>query len=169
LIFAGNKQRQAGSRSFVWSFLHDILLALKSLHDKNLVHLDIKLDNVLITDDNHCKLADFGLIFDLSNSPRIRANEGDSRYLARELMQGNSCLANDIFSLGITLLELSCSLELPMSGKHWQDLRSLKLPEAMNSLSMLSMDLQVIIQAMMEPEPKKRPTVMELLKKLKLK
>jgi membrane-associated tyrosine- and threonine-specific cdc2-inhibitory kinase len=153
--------------SFVWSFLLDMLLALQSLHDKNLVHLDIKLDNILITDDSHCKLADFGLVFDLSNSPRSRAIEGDSRYLAPELMQGNYCLANDIFSLGITLLELSCSLELPMNGTLWQELRSLVLPEtAMNSLSK---ELQVIIRAMMEPDPTKRPTVVELLKKPKLK
>jgi len=89
--------------TFVWSFLLDMLLALKGLHDKNLIHLDIKLDNILITDDNHCKLADFGLVFDLdlsnSNGSRGTAAEGDSRYLAPELLtQGNYSLANDIFS-----------------------------------------------------------------------
>jgi membrane-associated tyrosine- and threonine-specific cdc2-inhibitory kinase len=152
--------------SFVWSFLLDMLLALKGLHNKNLVHLDIKLDNVLITEDDHCKLADFGLVFDLANSPRSRAIEGDSRYLAPELMQGNYCLANDIFSLGITLLELSCSLELPANGQLWQELRSLVLPDiAMNSLTN---ELQSMIRSMMEPDPFKRPTVNQLLKSPKL-
>jgi membrane-associated tyrosine/threonine-specific cdc2-inhibitory kinase len=46
----------------IWSFLLDLLLAVKSLHDRNLIHLDIKLDNILITDDEMCKLADFGLV-----------------------------------------------------------------------------------------------------------
>lgn len=124
------------------------------------------MDNILITNDNHCKLADFGLVFDLSNSPRSRAIEGDSRYLAPELMQGNYCLANDIFSLGITLLELSCSLELPTNGRLWQELRSSVLPEtAMNSLSP---ELQLVIRSMMEPNPAKRPTVKQLLKNKKL-
>lgn len=49
----------------IWSILLDLLLALKSLHDKNLIHLDIKLDNVLIGDDESCKLADFGLVIDV--------------------------------------------------------------------------------------------------------
>lgn len=139
---------------------------MQSLHDKNLVHLDIKLDNILITNDNHCKLADFGLVFDLSNSPRSRAIEGDSRYLAPELMQGNYCLANDIFSLGITLLELSCSLELPTNGTLWQELRSLVLPEV--AMKSLSQELQLLIRSMMEPDPSKRPTVKQLLKHRKL-
>lgn len=131
------------------------------------MHLDIKLDNILITEESHCKLADFGLVFDLTNSPRSRAIEGDSRYLAPELMQGTYGLANDIFSLGITLLELACSLDLPTNGTLWQELRSLVFPEiAMNSLSP---ELQAVIRAMMEPDPLKRPTVNELLQNQKLK
>lgn len=131
------------------------------------MHLDIKLDNILITDENHCKLADFGLVFDLSNSPRSRAIEGDSRYLAPELMQGNYGLPNDIFSLGISVLELACNLELPANGKLWQELRTLVLPEI--AMDMLSPELQAVIRIMMEPNPDKRPSVHELLKHPKLK
>lgn len=49
----------------IWNILLDLLLALKNLHDRNLIHLDIKLDNVLIGDDDSCKLADFGLVIDV--------------------------------------------------------------------------------------------------------
>jgi membrane-associated tyrosine- and threonine-specific cdc2-inhibitory kinase len=160
------EQIQHVPESFVWSFLLDMLLALQSLHAKHLVHLDIKLDNILITDDSHCKLADFGLVFDLVNSPRSRAIEGDSRYLAPELMQGDYCLANDIFSLGITLLELACGLELPMNGTLWQELRTKVLPET--AMDSLSVGLKEIIRSMMEPDPLKRPTVDQLLKTPKL-
>lgn len=121
--------------------------ALKSLHDKNLIHLDIKLDNVLMTNDHRCKLADFGLIFDLKNSNGSRAIEGDSRYLAPELLEGKYCLANDIFSLGITLLELATNLELPNNGTLWQELRSGSLPE--DVMNTISPDLQSIIKSMM--------------------
>lgn len=120
-----------------------------------------------MTQENHCKLADFGLVFDLTNSPRSRAVEGDSRYLAPELMQGHYGLANDIFSLGITLLELACSLDLPANGKLWQELRSSVLPE--EAMKSLSSELVLIIRSMMEPDPSKRPTVNELLKNPKLK
>lgn len=119
-----------------------------------------------MTSENHCKLADFGLVFDLTNSPRSRAIEGDSRYLAPELMQGNYSLANDIFSLGITLLELASGLELPTNGELWQELRSLVLPEA--AMSTLSDELQRTIRSMMEPDPARRPTVHQLLQSPKL-
>ena len=56
------------------------------------------------------------------------AVEGDSRYLARELMQGQFSTAADIFSLGISLLELACDLELPSGGPTWQQLRAGELP-----------------------------------------
>lgn len=119
-----------------------------------------------MTEENYCKLADFGLVFDLDNSPRTRATEGDSRYLAPELMQGNYCLANDIFSLGITLLELACNLALPMNGELWQELRTSILPES--AMRSLSSELQSIIRSMMEPNPKNRPSVDDLLKSPRL-
>ncbi|KAG5682301.1 hypothetical protein PVAND_011661 [Polypedilum vanderplanki] len=154
------------SESFVWSFLFDMLMALKCLHDRNLIHLDLKLDNVLMTNNNRCKLADFGLVFDLKNSDRSRAVEGDSRYLAPELLNNNYCLANDIFSLGIALLELATNLELPSSGNLWQELRSGIIP--FNVKNKLSPELLKIISQMMDPDPIQRPTVDQLLKNKKL-
>lgn len=49
----------------IWNILVDLLLALKALHDQNLIHLDIKLENIMISEDNVCKLGDFGLVADL--------------------------------------------------------------------------------------------------------
>lgn len=40
--------------------------ALKHLHDHNLVHMDIKPDNIFISFDDICKLGDFGLVLDLT-------------------------------------------------------------------------------------------------------
>lgn len=54
----------------VWDILVDLLLALKGLHDQNLVHLDIKLENIMISQDNVCKLGDFGLVMDLNQVSR---------------------------------------------------------------------------------------------------
>ena len=40
--------------------------AVKHLHDHNLVHMDIKPDNIFISVDGVCKLGDFGLVLDMS-------------------------------------------------------------------------------------------------------
>lgn len=54
---------------FYWRVFVDILLAVKALHDHNLIHLDIKLENILIDEDGVCKLSDFGLVI---NEQRVR-------------------------------------------------------------------------------------------------
>lgn len=102
------------------------------MHDKHLIHLDIKLDNILITDDNTCKLADFGLVVNLSRKNLHLATEGDSRYIAPELLNGEFSRAADIFSLGATILELACNLELPSNGPLWQNLRNGIFPKEFN-------------------------------------
>lgn len=53
------------SETEVWNILVDLLLAVKALHDQNLIHLDIKLENIMISEDDVCKLGDFGLVADL--------------------------------------------------------------------------------------------------------
>lgn len=40
--------------------------AVKHLHDHDLVHMDIKPENIFISNNNVCKLGDFGLVIDLS-------------------------------------------------------------------------------------------------------
>ena len=50
----------------VWAFAVDLLQALEHLHEHNLVHMDIKPDNIFIGMDGICKLGDFGLMIDLT-------------------------------------------------------------------------------------------------------
>lgn len=54
------------SESLIWSYMVDLLLALQHLHDHDLVHMDIKPDNIFIGMDGICKLGDFGLMIDLA-------------------------------------------------------------------------------------------------------
>ena len=56
------------------------------------------------------------------------ATEGDACYIADEILKGRFSSAADIFSLGISLLELACDLELPTGGESWHMLRRGCLP-----------------------------------------
>lgn len=40
---------------------YQIALAIKFLHELNIIHWDIKLDNILVDENHHCKLSDFGV------------------------------------------------------------------------------------------------------------
>uniref|UniRef100_A0A131YQ44 non-specific serine/threonine protein kinase n=1 Tax=Rhipicephalus appendiculatus TaxID=34631 RepID=A0A131YQ44_RHIAP len=149
------------SERLVLEFLVDLLLGVKHLHDHNLAHLDIKPENIFISRDGYYKLGDFGLVLDLKQDDSSDPLEGDPCYLAPELMEGNFTKAADIFSLGITALELACDLELPSRGGNWHALRSGTLPHYISQR--LSPQLRNVIPLMMQPDPKRRITADQLL------
>jgi membrane-associated tyrosine/threonine-specific cdc2-inhibitory kinase len=145
----------------IWYYLVDMLMAVNHLHSHNLVHLDIKPENIFISKDGLYKLGDFGLVIDLSQGNGTDPIEGDPKYLAKELMQGVFTQAADIFSLGITTLELAGDLDLPRCGDNWHKLRNDQIPDY--SLVNVSPDLKSIILDMMHADYRKRPTADQLL------
>nr|QYE52129.1 elicitin-like protein [Pythium porphyrae] len=85
-----------------------------------LVHRDLKSNNVLLTEDMHAKLSDFGVSRFQSDACTMTLGVGSGRWLAPEVMAGGgeynqSC---DVYSLGIVLSEMDTH-RLPFS-----DLRS---------------------------------------------
>lgn len=146
----------------IWNFLVDLLQAVKHLHDNNLVHMDIKPDNIFISYDGICKLGDFGLVIDLTKgSDFSEAQEGDPKYLAPELMDGKFGKAADIFSLGMSILELASDLDLPRGGEGWHMLRRGQLP--VEFLRDKSFDLKYVLRQMLDPVPSHRPTADQCL------
>ncbi|XP_053327323.1 membrane-associated tyrosine- and threonine-specific cdc2-inhibitory kinase [Spea bombifrons] len=146
-----------------WNIMCDLLRGLKHLHDRNLLHLDIKPANVFISHSGVCKLGDFGLMVELDGSDGGigEAQEGDPRYMAPELLDGVFGKAADVFSLGMTLLEVSCNMELPKGGDGWQQLRQGRLP--MEFTSDLSPEFLKVLSAMLDPDHRRRVTVDWLL------
>lgn len=55
-------------------------------------------------------------------------DEGDCRYLAREVLNERPTPAADIFSLGISILEMAAEITLPKEGDEWHDVRDLNIP-----------------------------------------
>lgn len=174
------------SENQVWNLFVDLLLGIKHLHDKDLLHLDVKPDNILISFDGGLKLGDFGLLCDLSKhnnslptqgeclndyslekSEESDTIEGDSKYLALETMQGKFTKAADIFSIGITIFEIATGMELPNNGTIYHMLRHNEIEDLY--FKGLSRDLIKLIRLMMEENYTKRPSVEELLQMDKVK
>uniref|UniRef100_H3AX30 Membrane-associated tyrosine- and threonine-specific cdc2-inhibitory kinase n=1 Tax=Latimeria chalumnae TaxID=7897 RepID=H3AX30_LATCH len=150
----------------VWGFLCDLLQGLKHLHDRGLVHMDVKPANIFISQQDTCKLGDFGLMLELDRGDLSEAQEGDPKYMAPELLDGEYTKAADVFSLGLTILEISCNMELPKGGEGWQQLRQRYLP--LEFTAGLSTELVEVLKVMLEPNPRKRATVDQLLSLLVL-
>lgn len=59
-------------RDVRYTFLVCVFQAVKHLHDNNLVHMDIKPDNIFVSQEGIYKLGDFGLVIDLSKVIVVR-------------------------------------------------------------------------------------------------
>ncbi|KAM9424750.1 membrane-associated tyrosine- and threonine-specific cdc2-inhibitory kinase isoform 2-T2 [Pholidichthys leucotaenia] len=169
LLHYAENQPPGPDEPSAWAYLCDLLSALQHLHSHGTVHLDIKPANVLITDSGRLKLGDFGLLLelkqmsgeDVEEKVQDDVQEGDPRYMAPELLRGVYGPAADIFSLGVSILELACNIEVPNGGEGWQQLRRGSLPSEF--MKGLSAELQSVLKMMLTPEPSERPTVSELL------
>ena len=92
----------------VW-LMKQLAGALMEAHRNNVIHRDIKSQNVLIKDDGTVKLSDFGIAM-ASGAMQITHQGsviGSVHYLAPELAQGKQAtMQSDIYSLGIVFYEL---------------------------------------------------------------
>lgn len=90
----------------VRKFGKHICLGLASLHDRGMIHRDIKPGNVLISADNVAKVSDFGLVTD-DIVEGYAAGAGYRDHLAPEYYTSGVCsVKSDIWALGITLYRL---------------------------------------------------------------
>ena len=99
--------------------LSQIAQALDAAHAKGLVHRDVKPSNVLLDDNEHVYLADFGLTRRLSEGASLQAEAatlGTPAYLAPEQIEGGDVDGRtDVYSLGCLLYEC-LTAEPPFPG-----------------------------------------------------
>ncbi|RLL49145.1 serine/threonine-protein kinase, partial [Mariprofundus sp. EBB-1] len=69
--------------------LIDILEGLKYLHSFDVVHRDLKPDNVLLAADGHVKIADFGVSRAISKSRKASSRAGTIKYMAPEMFEAD--------------------------------------------------------------------------------
>jgi membrane-associated tyrosine/threonine-specific cdc2-inhibitory kinase len=126
--------------------------------------MDVKPDNIFLTIDAPTiyKLGDFGIVVCLEEKKDVvEFIEGDSRYLAPEVMQGTISTKADVFSLGLTLLEVACTVDLPKGGELWHSLRNGELPDPCPRE--MPESLRKIIEWMLTPDVGKRPEISDLM------
>jgi mitosis inhibitor protein kinase SWE1 len=102
--------------------MHGFLSGLELLDAHNLIHLDLKPDNLFLSDDGGLKIGDFGLCHPASEWD---ADEGDGAYIAPEVLNEKATSAADIFSAGLIIFQMLVGIpRLPRQGSEWRRLRS---------------------------------------------
>ncbi len=149
----GSLRRGAWSPEATARLLEQIAGALTVAHRENIIHRDIKPDNILLDEDENAYLADFGIAKDLSLHEATITEEGaiigSPAYITPEQIRGEIVTPrSDIYSLGLVIYETliaanpypDASTPYELISKHLNDplpalsVRRPDLPSALNEV-----------------------------------
>ncbi|XP_030628019.1 protein kinase C, eta, b [Chanos chanos] len=132
----------------------EVTSALMFLHSKGIIYRDLKLDNVLLDKDGHCKLADFGMckegILDGAQSSTFC---GTPDYIAPEIILEEPYGASvDWWALGVLLFEMLCG-HAPFEAETEDELFECILREEVTYASWLSNEAEDILKGLLTKDP----------------
>ncbi|KAL2097048.1 hypothetical protein ACEWY4_006255 [Coilia grayii] len=135
-----------------------VVAAISYLHDRGILHSDIKDENIIIDRNFHIKLIDFGSATVMEPGKLFHVFRGTLEYCSPEVLLGNAYEGPELemWSLGVLLYTLLFS-EIPFSSIEEMLAAKLKLPLP------LSPELIEMLQGLLRPEPTLRMTLQELL------
>lgn len=82
--------------------IHDVI---KEIHKLNVIHCDLKHDNILLALNKNIKIIDFGI--SINDNKNYFKGYGNTKYCSKsQLTKGNIDCTTDIYSLGVIFYEL---------------------------------------------------------------
>ncbi|OTA61429.1 Pkinase-domain-containing protein, partial [Hypoxylon sp. EC38] len=145
-------------------FFRQILSALEYVHSFNICHRDLKLENILLTDDNQIKIIDFGMSAIHQGPQHVLTTAcGSPHYAAPELIakKGYRAETVDIWSLGIILYACMTG-RLPFDGSNQSEVLSSIEHGLYHLPEFLSDEAQDLISGILVVDPKERLSSREL-------
>jgi NIMA (never in mitosis gene a)-related kinase len=138
----------------IYNIFVQCLYGLKCLHDKKILHRNIKLSNIFMTDNKVIKIGDFGFNFELENY-----NDDNEKYKAPEMITGEKFIydeACDVYAMG-KVFQYLCyfSFLFEPDGQVDEDMD----PDA---IDLYGSDIINIIKQMLNEDPSLRPSAKDL-------
>ena len=138
-------------------YIAELILAIEYIHKKDIIYRDLKPDNILLDEDGHVKLADFGLAKEnVKNDIPNKTFCGSPQYLSPEMLsKEGTTKASDIYGIGTILYQMVVG-EPPFFSNDFNIMykniseNNLKLPEV------FSEELKDLLKKLLQKDPKKR-------------
>jgi eukaryotic-like serine/threonine-protein kinase len=150
----------------------EICAGLAHAHERGVIHRDIKPHNILLDENGHAKVTDFGIAraLDATQATRTGAYLGTALYSSPEQLRGQKATPkSDVYSLGATLYQAATG-EPPFSGGTPLEIASQhvsKPPTPPRERGAdVSGDLQALILGCLAKNPDDRPTAEEARSRL---
>ena len=103
------------------TYVTQVAAALQYAHTRQVIHRDVKPENILLGAGQRVLLSDFGLALFSSSPDQLSTQEkaGTIPYMAPEQLRGKPGFASDQYALGIVVYEWLCGVR-PFEGDQWQ-------------------------------------------------
>ncbi|NXG12217.1 HUNK kinase, partial [Sakesphorus luctuosus] len=150
-------------------YIRQLILAVEHLHRAGVVHRDLKIENLLLDEDNNIKLIDFGLsncAGILGYSDPFSTQCGSPAYAAPELLARKKYGPKiDVWSIGVNMYAmLTGTLPFTVEPFSLRALYQKMVDKDMNPFpTQLSSAAINFLRSLLEPDPAKRPNIQQAL------
>ena len=180
-LFSFVKKRRKLSEKTAKFLFRQIILGIKHIHSKKIVHRDIKLENILIDLNNNIKICDFGIGRILKNEKQLLYDKcGTPMYMAPEILtssktKGYEGYPVDIWSSGISLyIMLSGTLPFNLKNNESSDMseesnhNNIELQYSIinkepKKIEKISNEARDLLKGLLNKNPRKRLTIEQIL------
>ncbi|OCT96906.1 hypothetical protein XELAEV_18009123mg [Xenopus laevis] len=136
----------------------EIVCGLEFLHNCGIVHRDLKPDNILLDQDGHVKISDFGLaVPNVFGDKTISGRAGTLWYMAPEVLQGQRYnAAVDWWALGIIMCQMASGDSPFYEGNNREKVISSIINDEPRIPRWLNDDLKDLLRKLLEKDPNQR-------------
>ena len=141
-----------------------LILGLQHIHSKNVVHWDIKLDNILLDKVGKIKIGDFGVSKLVKPGEMMMEQCGTPAYIAPEILldKGYRGFGVDVWSAGVVLYSMLYGT-VPFKGNNMSELHKLIIQGKYTLKDDVSEDARSLVKLLLEISPERRLTTHQVL------
>ena len=159
--YKNNKQYY--KEKYIWKVVIQVVAGLKSLHELNILHRDMKSANIFLYKDTTAKLGDLN-VSKVAKNGLLYTQTGTPYYASPEVWKDQPYdLKSDIWSLGCVTYEM-CHLKPPFQADDMNGLFKRVLKGQFPPIpSHYSMDMRMLIKTLLQVSPQQRPNTEQIL------